>query len=171
VASASKKKPKPTTAKAKPKTKAKAKKKRRAIDLVTIGFTPPELAPGTAAHRLNKRLARKDTRPSVAELAKLPWLRQDEAYRAGYYVLTHGLRKHAKHPEIEMCNVPGVLLEQAIRVLNSVSDYVLGGAALKDGEVMILSEDPLAVVGFMQIKPGERGAQHDEPVLRLLFLR
>ncbi len=155
-------------AKASAKRKGKAKK---AADVVTIGITPPELAPGTAAHRLNKRLARKDSRPGPEELATLPWLSQDKAYRAGYYLLTHGLREHAKHPEIEVCNVPGAFLGQASRVLNVVADYVLEGTRVAAGEVMILGEEPLAVVGFLGVEPGERGTSHDTRVLRLVFLR
>ncbi len=163
---------KPTSA-AKPAKGAKPAraKKRRAVDLVTIGITPPELAPGTAAHRLNKKLARKDTRPKPEELAKLPWLSQDRAYAAGYYLLTHGLREHAKHPEIEVCNVPGAMLPQATRMLNVVSDYVLGGTPVAAGEVMILSEEPLSVVGFLGVPKGARGTDHDTPVLRVVFLR
>mgnify|MGYP000970555168 CR=1 FL=1 len=136
-----------------------------------LGITPPELAPGTAAHRLNKKLARKDTRPKPEELAKLPWLSQDRAYAAGYYLLTHGLQEHAKHPEIEVCNVPGAMLPQAMRMLNVVADYVLGGTPVASGEVMILSEDPLSVVGFLGIAKGARGTDHDRPVLRVVFLR
>ncbi len=156
-------------------TKASAAKKKarvkKAADVVTIGITPPELAPGTPAHRLNKRLARRDSRPGPEELATLPWLAQDKAYRAGYYLLTHGLREHAKHMEIEVCNVPGAFLGQATRVLNVVADYVLEGTRVAPGEVMILGEEPLAVVGFLGVEPGERGTSHDARVLRLVFLR
>lgn len=152
--------------------KAKAAAKRRDVfSLVTIGITPPELAPDTPAYELNGRLANRSTRPTPEELADLPWLAQDRAYRAGYYLLTHGLRKHAGHPELELCNVPGAMLASAQGILNHLSDYVLNERAFSHGEVMMLSENPLAVVGFLKIAPQERGTVHDGDVLRVLFLR
>lgn len=52
-----------------------------------------------------------------------------------------------------------------------LADYVLKGGAFADGEVMMASSDPLAVVGFMKIGPRECGTLHDAPVLRVVFLR
>lgn len=138
---------------------------------MTIGITGPELARATPALRLNQKLSKKDTRPGPESLAKLPWLQQDRAYRAGYYLLTHGLKQHAKHPEIEMCNVPGAMLDNASRMLNSIAEYVLKGHSLAHGQTMLINEDPLAVVGFMQVVPGARGTVHEAEVLRVVFLR
>ncbi|MBI5482605.1 MAG: hypothetical protein HY906_27370 [Deltaproteobacteria bacterium] len=139
--------------------------------LVVIGITPPDLAPGTAAARSDRRRAARATRPTGAALAKLPWLSQERAYRAGYYLLTHGLRRHARHPEIEVCNVPGVLLRAAQDLLNDVADFVLNDGRVKDGDTMLLGEDPLAVVGFREIGTRRSGTVHDLPVLRVVFLR
>lgn len=138
---------------------------------MTIGITGPELARATPALRLNQKLSKKDTRPGPESLAKLPWLQQDRAYRAGYYLLTHGLQQHAKHPEIEMCNVPGAMLDNASRMLNTIAEYVLKGHSLAAGQTMLINEDPLAVVGFMQVVPGARGTVHEDAVLRVVFLR
>src|SRR5437868_378564 len=102
------------------KKKAVAKKpkgRRDPLELIKVGITPPELAPETDAFDLNTRLSVRDTRPTPEQLAELPWLAQDVAYRAGYYLLTHGLRQNADHPEIEICNVPGALLNAAHGVL------------------------------------------------------
>jgi hypothetical protein len=145
--------------------------RRAAAALVTIGVTPPELAPDTPAHALNQQLASRATRPAPAELAVLPWLAQDRAYRAGYHLLTHGLRKHAGHPELELCNVPGALLAAAQRVLKDLADDVLQERSFAHGEVMMLSATPLAVVGFLRVDPGEGGTTHDVDVLRVVLLR
>ena len=149
-------------------TKRKRRDPRR---LVMIGITPPDLAPGTAACRLDRRLSARATRARPATLAKLPWLAQDRAYRAGYYLLTHGLRKHARHPEIEVCNVPGVLLRAAQDLLNDVADFVLNDGRVRDGETMMLGEDPLAIIGIRTIGARQSGTVHDRPVLRVVFLR
>jgi hypothetical protein len=139
--------------------------------LVLIGITPPDLAPGTAAARIDRRLAARATRPAAAAIAKLPWLAQDRAYRAGYYLLTHGLRRHARHPEVEVCNVPGVLLRAAQDLLNDVAEFVLNDGTIKDGDTMLLGDDPLAIVGFRRIGPHQSGTVHARPVLRVVFLR
>jgi hypothetical protein len=151
---------------------AAAEAERRDVyDLVTIGITPPELAPDTEAYDLNATLANRATRPAPEEIAVVPWLAQDRAYRAGYYLLTHGLRMHAEHPELEICNVPGALLNAAQSLLNHLADYVLNHRSFAHGEVMMLSESPLAAVGFMTVGPHERGTVHDVDVLRVVFLR
>jgi hypothetical protein len=165
------KKAAPAPAKKKSAPAPKAPKRRDVFELLTIGITPPELAPDTDAHRLNASLANRSTRPSPEQIAELPWLAQDQAYRAGYYLLTHGLRQHADHPELEMCNVPGALLKAAQGVLNHLGDYVLNQRAFAHGEVMMLSENPLAAVGFMVVAPNARGTVHDVEVLRVVFLR
>jgi len=151
--------------------RAARRKRRDPRRLIMIGITPPDLAPGTAAARLDRRLAARATRPKSAVLAKLPWLSQERAYRVGYYLLTHGLRRHARHPEIEICNVPGVLLRPAQDLLNDVADYVLNDGRIKDGHTMMLGEDPLAIVGFRAIGARQSGTVHDLPVLRVVFLR
>jgi hypothetical protein len=154
------------------KKSAAAEPERRDVyDLVTIGITPPELAPETEAYDLNATLANRATRPAPEEIAVVPWLAQDRAYRAGYYLLTHGLRMHAEHPELEICNVPGALLSAAQGVLNHLADYVLNHRSFAHGEVMMLSDSPLAAVGFMTVGPHERGTVHDVDVLRVVFLR
>lgn len=154
-----------------PRRKSRLSTGLEVADLVTIGITGPELATRTPALRLNQKLSKKDTRPGPEMLAKLPWLQQDRAYRAGYYLLTHGLQQHAKHPEIEMCNVPGAMLEDASRMLNTIAEYVLHGHSLGPGQTLLINEDPLAVVGFMQVEAGTRGTAHDDSVLRVVFLR
>ena len=153
------------------RTTASKRKRRDPRRLIIIGITPPDLAPGTAAHRLDRRLSARATRPRPAALAKLPWLSQERAYRVGYYLLTHGLREHARHPEIEVCNVPGVMLRAAQDVLNDVADFVLNDGRVKDGETMMLGEDPLAIIGFRTIGARQSGTVHDRPVLRVVFLR
>jgi len=158
------------TAKATRTTAAK-RRRRDPRRLVMIGITPPDLAPGTAAARLDRRMAARATRPKATALAKLPWLSQERAYRVGYYLLTHGLRRHARHPEIEVCNVPGVLLRAAQDLLNDVADFVLNDGRVQDGDTMMLGEDPLAIVGFRQIGARQSGTVHDLPVLRVVFLR
>jgi len=164
-------KAKAAPAKAKAKAAPKAKAHRDPYELITIGITPPELAPKTDAYELNSKLADRATRPKPEALAKLPWLAQDVAYRAGYYLLTHGLREHADHPEIEICNVPGALLDASQRVLNTLANYALNHGRFAHGEVMVVSENPLAVIGFMRVGPRERGTVHDGEVLRVVFLR
>jgi hypothetical protein len=153
------------------RTTATKRRRRDPRRLVMIGITPPDLAPGTAAARLDRRLAARATRPKPAALAKLPWLSQERAYRAGYYLLTHGLRRHAGHPEIEVCNVPGVLLRAAQDLLNDVAEFVLNDGRVRDGETMLLGDDPLAVVGFRRIGPRQSGTVHARAVLRVVFLR
>lgn len=152
-------------------TSAGRRKRRDPRRLVLIGITPPDLAPGTTAARVDGRLAKRATRPGPTALAKLPWLSQDRAYRVGYYLLTHGLRRHAAHPEIEVCNVPGVLLRAAQDLLNDVAEFVLNDGRVKDGDTMMLGDDPLAIIGFRRIGPHQAGTVHDRPVLRVVFLR
>ena len=149
---------------------AKPRRATAAVELVTIGITPPQLAPDSAALDLHRTLAIRSTRPPPEDIARLPWMQQDQAYRAGFYLLTHGLRKHADHPELELCNVPGALLPGAQDVLNQLSDMVLRGSIFRHGEAILLREHPLVVVGVREIAPGESGTQHDVPVLRVTFL-
>lgn len=156
----------PTPKKPTPKKKAT----RKAVDTITIGVTPPWLAPDSKAHDTYKLVANKATRPSPEELSSLPWMQQDEAYRAGYYMLTHGLQQHADHLEIELCNVPGALVAAGMKLLNSLGDYVLGGAKLQDGETMQMQGESLSVIGFREIAPGTSGTDHGGPVLRVVFL-
>ena len=158
-----------TSKRARPKAARRTRRDPRR--LVMIGITPPDLAPGTTAARLDRRMAARATRPQGAALARLPWLSQERAYRVGYYLLTHGLRRHARHPEIEICNVPGVLLRAAQDLLNDVADFVLNDGRVNDGDTMALGEDPLAIVGFHQIGARQSGTVHDLPVLRVVFLR
>lgn len=143
--------------------------------LIRIGITPPSMSDDSEARRVDEQLANQATRPGPIALSKLPWLRQNVAYRVGYYMLTHGLREHANHPEIEVCNVPGVYVRETGRILNHIADYVLNsGGVLKAGETMLLSpdDDPfMAVVSFRRIRPGQGGMDHGEDVLRVLFLR
>lgn len=167
-------KPKP---KAKPAAeKRKAQPKRRLPeDFVHIGITPPDLADDSDAQRLDNLLANRDSRPDPLSLAKLPWLKQNIAYRAGYHLMTHGLQEHADHPEIEVCNVPGVLVRPLAQLLNEIADYVLNsGRKLKPGETMSLtpSDDPfLGVLSFRRVRPGKGGMDHERDVFRLVFLR
>jgi hypothetical protein len=162
-------------AKAKPAkgkaAKAKRPRRKHADDYVTIGITPPELADGTNAFELNARLADMESRPDPALVAKAPWLNQERAYRAGYYLLTHGLREAAGHPEIEICNVPGAMLGSAHDLLTALADYALNEGAFAHGEAMMVTERPLSVIGFLAIAPGERGTDHETEVLRVVFLR
>lgn len=173
---------------------------RKAVDLIRIGVTPPEAASHTAAARLNESLKRSETRLPVYEptalalvpdLCRLPWLHQDRAYQAGLYLLTHGLQRHASHPELELCNVPGAFLKSAHELLNTLSDMVLAGSVFKHGETCMIEDAPhqggpghcsacdqarsalnLAVVGFREIRPGDDSeVPHTLPVLRVLFLR
>jgi hypothetical protein len=157
-----------------PKKSANQRKPRRrdVLKLITVGITPPGLARGTTAARLDARFANRATRPAPEELAKLPWLRQDRAYRVGYYLLTHGLAEHANHPEIEICNVPGAFVGRAHGLLNELADMVLNnGSVFEHGQAILLGEDPLIVVGVREMKPGQdKGNDHDERVLRLVFL-
>jgi len=165
-------------ARAKPKSKGKSKitlprppERRDPLELVSIGMTPPELAPDTGAFKLNEKLSNRWTRPKSETLARIPWLAQDEAYQAGYYLLTHGLRENADHPELEVCNVPGAFVTAAMRVLNHLADYVLNDGRLHPGETTMIDREPLAVVGFLKIAPQTRGTIHDEEVLRVVFIR
>jgi hypothetical protein len=136
-----------------------------------IGITPPEMAPRTAALKTWRALSSDKTRPSMLEIAKLPWLAQDRAYRVGYYLLTRGLSEHAAHPELEMCNVPGAFLEAAGDLLLGIGNAILEGSLhLADGEVMLVEESPLSVIGVRSIAPGKEGTVHDAPVLRIVFL-
>jgi hypothetical protein len=168
--------PKPAPPKSTPKAskatsaKGAATGKKRKVS-VEICITPPDLAPRTAALKVFRTLASPKTRPAMSEIAKLPWLAQDRAYRVGYYLLTRGLAEHAGHPELEMCNVPGVFLEAAHGVLSALGNAVLkDGLRLADGEVLLAEEDPLAVLGFRIIGPGKLGTLHDVEVLRVVFL-
>lgn len=162
--------------KAKPAPKArpaagKRKKRLSAEEYVTIGITPPELAEGTTAFELNQELADMDSRPEPELVARVPWMNQEHAYRAGYYLLTHGLREANGHPEIEMCNVPGAMLGSAHDLLTALADYALNEGRFAHGEAMMVSERPLSVIGFLGVKPGERGTDHEAEVLRVVFLR
>lgn len=175
---------KPVAKKAVPATKKSATKKSatkksatkktskppRAVDTITIGITPPWLAPETMASDVYQLIANKATRPPAEELATFPWFRQDEAYQIGYYLLTHGLREQADHPEIEICNVPGVFVGAAQGLLNWIADYVLEGNKLDHGESMQMEGQVFSVIGFQQIEPETSGTVHDAPVLRVLFL-
>lgn len=157
---------KTSAANAKAATKPKKKK-----PSVTIGVTPPELAPGTAAARFDDSVKTPATRPTPTELAKAPWLTQDRAYRVGYYLLTHGLTEHG-HEELELCNVPGSMLESASELLLHIAAYVIDdGGKLEHGEVMLVDESPLSVIGFLRVKQGRAGTDHESDVLRVVFLR
>lgn len=138
--------------------------------LITIGITPPELAPDTEAGELHDRLARRATRPPMHIISRLPWMSQARAYRAGYYLMTHGLGEHAHHPELEICNVPGAFVGAAADMLNEIADYVLNVSPVHPGETLQLYDDPFAVVGFRRIPPGTSGTVHDDDVLRVTFL-
>ncbi len=144
-------------------------------ELIHIGITPPNLANDTEAQQLDTRLATPTTRPGPIALSKLPWLKQNIAYRAGYHMMTHGLQEHAGHPEIEACNIPGVLVQSTANILNQIADYVLNsGNKIRPGDTMSLTpqDDPfLGVLSFRRIRPGQGGMDHDQDVLRLLFLR
>lgn len=155
-----------------PKQKAKSAAKRKATDAITIGITPPWLAEDTMANEVYQLFGTKSARPPSEELAAFPWFRQSEAYQVGYYLMTHGLREAADHPEIELCNVPGVFLSAATSLLNFIADYILRGARLADGESMEMPEGNglLRVIAFREIAPGTGGTEHDAPVLRVLFL-
>ncbi|MBI5537608.1 MAG: hypothetical protein HY898_33100 [Deltaproteobacteria bacterium] len=163
------KKAEPKATAAKPAKGKPAGKK--AAAKVEICITPPDLAPRTTALQVFRKLASPKTRPSMTEIAALPWLAQDRAYRVGYYLLTRGLAEHAGHPELEMCNVPGVFLEAAHGILSALGNAVLGeGLRLADGEVLLADEDPLSVIGFRLIKPHKHGTIHDADVMRVVFL-
>jgi len=154
----------PKLSKAKPAAKKVTAK-------VEICITPPDLAPRTTALQVFRKLASPKTRPTMTEIAALPWLAQDRAYRVGYYLLTRGLAEHAGHPELEMCNVPGVFLEAAHGILSALGEAVLReGLRLADGEVLLAEEDPLSVIGFRGIKPGKHGTIHEAEVLRIVYL-
>ena len=151
--------------------KAPTARAKRARPAVTIGVTPPDLAPGSAAARFDASVKTPATRPSPSALAKAPWLAQDRAYRVGYHMLTHGLSDHG-HMELEMCNVPGALLGGASELLMHVASYVVDdGGKLSHGEVMLVDESPLAVVGFQRIKQGSKDTEHEADVLRVVLLR
>jgi hypothetical protein len=171
---ATKKKATKKKATKKPRARAsgstKKPKKKTAVDLITVGITPPWLAPESMAETTYKMFGNKATRPPPEELAVFPWFRQDEAYQVGYYMLTHGLREHADHPEIELCNVPGVFIPAATGLLNWIADYVLEGGRLAHGESMQMSDDYLKVIAFKEIAPHSEGTDHDNPVLRVMFL-
>ena len=147
------------------------KKRRNPERLVKIGITPPELVPRSAAGRLNTQLSDPSTRPTPREIAKLPWLSQERANRAGYHLVTEGLRRNARHPELELCNVPGVLLADASNLLVHLADYVLNDSAVHAGEVLMVGEEALSVVSFRDVAPKQAGTAQKEPVLRVLFLR
>jgi hypothetical protein len=164
------KKPSAQKKSAKKKSARANKAPRRAVDTITIGITPPWLAPDTMASDAYQLIANKATRPSTEELATFPWFRQDEAYQIGYYLLTHGLREQASHPEIEICNVPGVFVGAAQGLLNWIADYVLEGNTLDHGESMQMEGKVFTVIGFQKIDPGTSGTVHDAPVLRVIFL-
>jgi hypothetical protein len=173
--------PKKTSKKAAPKKSATARGGQRkaspgsAEELIQINITPPDLASDTDASRVDGLLADRASRPGPIALSKLPWLRQNVAYRVGYHMMTHGLQEHAGHPEIEVCNVPGVLVRPMGTILNQLAAYVLTtGKKLLPGQTMSLtsSEDPLlGVMSFRRIRPGKGGMDHEVDVLRLLFLR
>lgn len=152
----------------------KKTQRRDPLKLIRIGITPPSKAEDAEAQRVDARLANKATRPGPSALSKLPWLRQDLAYRIGYYMLTHGLREHADHLEFEVCNVPGAYVRETQRMLNHIADYVLNsGRAIKPGETMQVSSSDdslMAIVSFRLIQPGEGGMDHERDVLRLVFL-
>ena len=161
-----------TKTKTKAKTKTQAKTKRRdPRDVITIGITPPQLAPESEACALHNRIGNRETRPEPHALAELPWFAQDRAYRAGFYMLTHGLREHGEHAEIEVCNVPGAYVRATMQMLNGLADYILNdGGRFAHGETMQLSSEPFAAIGFRTIAPGESGTDHDLEVLRVHFL-
>jgi hypothetical protein len=107
----------PTRAIPKAKSTKAAKAKGKAKVLVRIGIVPPEATPGSKAQQLGERLNRVDTLPKARELARVPWFSQGRPFQAGYHLLTQGLRAHADHPELEMCNVPGAFVAEALRLL------------------------------------------------------
>jgi len=158
-----------TRKKTKTQSKPVARKAKQKV-LVRIGVVPPELVPGSKAFALDQRMRRPQTHPSATELAKVPWLSQEKAFQAGYHLLTEGLRAHADHPELEMCNVPGAFVPEALHLLETISGYVLEGTRLDPGEEMLLSERPLAMLAFLKVEPGKRGTEHEQDVLRVVFL-
>lgn len=163
------------------KTKTEAKSKGRAPKaghstqkaakpLVEIRVTPPELLPGSPAKALDRRLADTRRHPGAETFAETPWFSQAEALQAGYHLLTDGLRENLDHPELEICNVPGAFVPEALRLLEVVAGYVLDGTRLDPGEMMLLAERPKAMIAFMRVEPGERGSAHEEDVLRVVFV-
>jgi hypothetical protein len=86
-------------------------------------------------------------------------------------MLTRGLTEAVGHAELEICNIPGAMLECCGDLLMMLGEGIMKGELkLADGEVMLLNEDPLAVIGFQKIAPGKNGTLHDVPVLRIVFL-
>lgn len=157
------------------KKRKSAPARRLPENFVHIGITPPNLAKDTDAQRLDELLSDREGRPSTIVLSQLPWLKQRTSYRAGHHMMTHGLREHANHPEVEVCNVPGVLVRPIAQILNEIADYVLNsGRQLKPGQTMSLTpvDDPfLGVLSFRRIQPGKGGSDHTEDVFRVIFLR
>ena len=139
--------------------------------LITIGVTPPQMAPGTDACARRDRFWDGEARPSTEELLGLPWLNQRHAYQVGSYLRTHGLRKHARHLELELCNVPGAMIPGAMSLLNMLAEYVLNsGKELRDGQTLQLGGQYETVLAFREIAPGSDPLlPHEVPVLRVLF--
>lgn len=156
---------------AKPKGRSpKGPTRKTTKPLVEIRVTPPELLPGSPAQALDRRLADTRRRPTEEAFADTPWFSQAEALQAGYHLLTDGLRENLDHPELEICNVPGAFVPEALRLLEVVAGYVLDGTRLDPGEMMLLAERPKAMIAFMRVEPGERGSAHEEDVLRVVFV-
>jgi hypothetical protein len=145
--------------------RARRKPKSKAEETIAIDITPPELAPKTVALKNARLFADKETRPTPEQLGALPWFRQDEAYQVGYHMTTRGLREVADHPEFELCNVPGVLIEAAGHLLNQIADRVIEGERFAAGETVVFTggrNNFLEVVAFREVKAGR--------LLRVVFL-
>jgi hypothetical protein len=145
--------------------KARRKAATKAEEIIGIDIVPPELAPESVALENARVFADKETRPSPEELSGFPWFRQDDPYQLGYHMTTRGLREVAKHPEFELCNVPGVFIDAAAHLLNRIADSVLKGERFADGETMRFDASPhdfLEGVTFREVKRGR--------LLRIVFL-
>ena len=124
--------------------------------------TPNE--PDAPGHALLQAIGSGDGRPSVAELATSAWFTQQEQIR-GSRLATIGLGTYAAHPELELLNVPTMLLEPAVRLMKELAGYVLAGGAVRDGDVMQLRDSLPCLVGF-----AEASTPEGETVVRVMFL-
>jgi len=106
--------------------------------------------PDAPGHAELQGIGSGDDRPPMAELAGRPWLTQRGQAR-GARLVTVGLGVYAAHPELELQNLPTMLVEPGVRLLKELAGYVLAGGRLEDGDIVQMRDALPCLVGFHHV--------------------
>lgn len=129
---------------------------------VQVAVETPNV-PGAPGHDELQGIGTGDDRPGPEELARRAWLTQEGQVR-GSRLVTVGLGMYAAHPELELQNLPTMLLEGGVRMLKELAGYVLAGGRLEDGDVMQMRDALPCLLGFREVE------EDGETRVRVIFL-